>query len=141
MSHPVTAPRTPVAAALRPRGFPLRHSRYRNYFLFAWTSVFMFIAAAELLLGLRALGQGEPAWRDYLALLGQPALLVFNLVALGFALYFAGRWSWIGRKIAVGRVGPVPRNPLPMPLLGILPLLVFAVVWILVLMVLGGSLA
>jgi hypothetical protein len=68
-------------------------------------------------------------------------MLLLDLVVLAFALYFVARWSWIGRKIAVGRIGPIPPNPLPMSLLGAGPLVLYAIVWIVVLMFLGGSLA
>ena len=140
MSETAT-PKTPMAPPLPPQGFPLGHARYRTYILFACTSIFMFIGAAVLLLGVRALANGPDAWARYLAALGQPAALVLSLIVLAFSVYFVIRWSWIGRKIGVGRVGPIPRNPLPMPVIGIAPIAVFAVVWVIVLMVLGGALA
>ena len=140
MSETAT-PRTPMAPPLPPQGFPLGYARYRNYVLFACTSIFMFIGAAVLLLGVRALANGPEAWARYLDGLGQPVALVLSAVVLAFSLYFVIRWSWIGRKIGVGRVGPVPRNPLPMPVIGIAPIVLFALVWVVVLMVLGGALA
>ena len=112
-------PRTPTAPARPPSGFPLAHGRYRNYLLFAVTSVFMSVGAVWLLLGARALGRGPEAWARYLDALANPAALVLNLAVFGFSLYFAVRWLWIGRKIVVGRVGPVPGPPLPMAVLGL----------------------
>ena len=49
-------------------------------------------------------------------------LLASSTVVLLFTLYFVIRFGWVGRKIAAGRIGPMPRPPLPMPVLGIAPI-------------------
>ncbi|MCE2390364.1 MAG: hypothetical protein J4G09_02660 [Proteobacteria bacterium] len=131
---------TPVAPARPPSGFPLAHARYRNYVLFALTSVFMFVGGVGLLLGVRALGQGPEAWAQYLDALGHPAVLALSLAVFGFSVYFTLRWMWIGRKIMVGRVGPVPGPPIPMAGLGLGGIALCFATGIGVLLLLGGVL-
>jgi len=100
----------------------------------------MAIAALELLLGVAALGKSEDAWRAWLASLASPPMRAINLVCLLFSIYFAFRFGWVGRKIAAGRIGPIPRPPLPMPILGIAPLGGFVTLWLVLLVILGGFL-
>lgn len=138
-THP-KVPKTPTAPARRPSGFPLGWYRYRNYTLFAATCIPMAIAALELLLGVAALGKSEDAWRAWLASLASPPMRAINLVCLLFSIYFAFRFGWVGRKIAAGRIGPIPRPPLPMPILGIAPLGGFVTLWLVLLVILGGFL-
>ncbi len=131
-------PKTPTAPARKPSGFPLGWYRYRNYTLFAATCIPMAFAAVELLLGVAALGQGEEAWTAWLSTLSAPGLRALNVICLLFAIYFAFRFGWVGRKIAAGRIGPVPKPPLPMPILGLAPLGGFVTLWLVLLVVLGG---
>jgi hypothetical protein len=131
-------PKTLTAPARRPSGFPLGWYRYRNYTLFAATCIPMAIAAVELLLGVAALGKGEEAWKAWLATLSAPPLRALNLICLLFAIYFAFRFGWVGRKIAAGRIGPVPKPPLPLPILGVAPLGGFVTLWLVLLVILGG---
>lgn len=134
------APRTRTARARKPGGWPLAHARYRNYILFALTSVFMAIGAVLLLSGVEALGSGKAAWRAWLAWLGQPEIRVLSWISLLFTAYFTIRWAWLTRKIAAGRVGPIPRPPLPMFLLFLGTLGAFFVGLIVTLMIVGGAL-
>ncbi|HTO53133.1 MAG TPA: hypothetical protein VMR50_07080 [Myxococcota bacterium] len=134
------APRTPTAPARPPSGFPVGFYRYRNYILFAATSLFMALGCIGLLEGLHALGKGEAAWNGFLARMARPHNLVLSVVVLGFTLYFVIRFAWVGRKIGAGRIGPVPRPPLPMPLLGVAPIGGFVTVWLVLLAILGGLL-
>ncbi len=138
MSSPAPTRTLPARA---PDGWIFRYSHYRNYILFAATSVFMAIACVVLLFGIRALAGGEQAWNDYLAALGSPALLLLNSVVLLFTLYFALRFGWVGRKIPAGaKIGPIPlAPPVPMALLGLVPIGGFVTLWIVVLLVLGGA--
>lgn len=132
---------TPTLPARAPDGWMFGYSHYRNYVLFAATSIFMAIACGLLLAGVNALAAGPEAWAGYLALLRSPALLVLDVVVLGFTLYFALRFGWVGRKIpAGGRLGPIPLAPraIPMALIGIANAGAFVTVWLVVLLVLGG---
>jgi fumarate reductase subunit C len=132
------AQKTRTAPSRKPDGFPLGFYRYRNYTIFAFTAIPMAVSLAFLVSGVRALGAGEDAWKAWLAAQASPGLRTLHLVCLAFTLYFAVRFAWVGRKIAVGRIGPVPSPPLPMPLLGVAPLGGFVTVWLVLLVILGG---
>lgn len=136
-----TAPKTPTAPARPPSGFPLGFYRYRNYTIFAFTSIPMAISLACLVIGVGALGQGEEAWQAWLARQGTPAFRVVHLLCLAFTLYFAIRFAWIGRKLGAGRIGPIPGAPLPLPILGVAPIGGFVTLWIVLLVILGGWLS
>jgi fumarate reductase subunit C len=139
MSATTHAGRTRTAKPRPPGGWPLAHARYRNYLLFALTSAFMAIAAVLLLAGVRALGQGREAWQAYLAWLGTPGIRALSWVCLLFTLYFTTRWAWLTRKIAAGRVGPIPRPRLPLFALFLGTLSVFAVAFLVTLVIIGGG--
>ena len=133
---------TPTLPARAPDGYPFRFSNYRNYVLFAMTSLFMAVACIILLVGVNALASGEEAWNAYLAGLGSPVMLFVSSVVLIFTLYFALRFGWVGRKIpAGGKIGRIPLAPaaIPMPLLGLAPIGGFVALWLVVLLVLGGA--
>jgi hypothetical protein len=132
------APKTPTFPARKPSGFPLGWYRYRNYTLFALTCIPMAIAALELLQGVAALGRGEAAWSAWLASLAGGPVRALNILCLLFTIYFAFRFGWVGRKIAAGRIGPVPKPPLPLAVLGIAPLGGFVTLWLVLLVILGG---
>ncbi|MFI5314184.1 MAG: hypothetical protein ACHQ6T_00655 [Myxococcota bacterium] len=133
-----TAEKTRTAPARPPSGFPFGFYRYRNYVLFAATSVFMALGCFALLEGLHALSRGEAAWNAWLAALAAPPFLALSTVILLFTLYFVFRFGWVGRKIGAGRVGPLPRPPLPLPLLGVAPLGGFVTLWLILLAILAG---
>jgi len=138
-AHPA-AEKTRTSPARAPSGFPFGFSRYRNYVLFAATSVFMALGCIGLLEGLYALSKGPEAWNAWLAHMAQPFDLALSLLVLGFTLYFVVRFGWVGRKIGAGRIGPLPRPPLPLPVLGLAPLGGFATLWLILLAILGGLL-
>ena len=137
-----SAPRTPTAPARRPDGFPMGYRAYRSYLLFGASSISMLIGCVMLLLGLRALGRGEEAWQSYLAALASPGALLLTGLVLAHTLYFAIRFGWMARKIAAGKVNGIPlAPPLPLSLLGVLPIAGFASAWLIVLLLLGGALS
>ena len=140
MSAPGSKTRTLEARA--PDGYPLGFSHYRNYVLFAATSVFMVLACIILLVGVNALAGGEESWNAYLGGLASPGMLFVSCLVLVFTLYFALRFGWVGRKIpAGGKIGPMPLAPpgIPMPLLGVAPIGGFVTLWLVVLLLLGGA--
>jgi fumarate reductase subunit C len=139
-AHAAVPEKTRTAPARAPSGFPFSFYRYRNYVAFAATSVFMALGCIGLLEGLHALGKGEDAWKAWLAEMAQPGALTLSFVVLAFTLYFVFRFGWVGRKIGAGRVGPVPRPPLPLPVLGLAPLGGFMTLWLILLAILGGLL-
>jgi len=140
VSAATTHSKTPTAASRKPSGFPMGFYRYRNYTLFAFTSVPIMLCATALIEGANALSHGKEAWEAWLANMAKPHWLALSWVCLGFVLYFAIRFGWVGRKIAAGRIGPVPRPPLPLFLLGVAPLGGFVTVWLILLAILGGAL-
>jgi fumarate reductase subunit C len=139
-AHAAREQKTPVAPARPPAGFPLGFYRYRNYILFALTSVFMGLGCVGLIEALAALGKGEAAWNEFLANMAKPHNLALTTVVLLFTLYFAIRFAWVGRKIGAGRIGPIPRPPLPMLFLGVAPIGGFVTLWLVLLVILGGVL-
>lgn len=139
-AHAAREHKTPVAPARPPAGFPVGFYRYRNYILFALTSVFMGLGCVGLIEALAALGKGEAAWNEFLANMAKPHNLALTTVVLLFTLYFAIRFAWVGRKIGAGRIGPLPKPPLPMPLLGVAPIGGFVTLWLILLVILGGVL-
>jgi fumarate reductase subunit C len=132
--------KTPTSPARPPAGFPIGFYRYRNYILFAATSLFMGLGCVGLLEALHALGKGEAAWNEYLSDMAKPQNLALSSLVLLFTLYFVVRFAWVGRKIAVGRIGPIPRPPLPMPVLGVAPLLGSIPLWLILLAIFAGLL-
>jgi fumarate reductase subunit C len=130
---------TRTAPARKPGGWPLAHARYRNYLLFALTSAFMAVAALLLLAGVQALGRGPDAWSAYLAWLGRPPIRALCWLTLLFTLYFTVRWAWLSRKIAAGRVGPIPGPRVPLFVIFLGTLGAFAVGLLVTLMIVGGA--
>ena len=132
------AEKTPTAPARKPAGFPLGFYRYRNYTVFAATCIPMAVATLELLGGVGALSRGEAAWNAWLASLASGSMRALNIVCLLFSIYFSFRFGWVGRKIAAGRIGPIPKAPLPLPILGLAPLGGFVTLWLILFVILGG---
>jgi divalent metal cation (Fe/Co/Zn/Cd) transporter len=139
-AHAAAAERTRTAPARAPSGFPFGFYRYRNYVVFAATSVFMALACVGLLEGLHALSLGKDAWNAWLATMAKPHWMALSVVCLLFTLYFAIRFFWVGRKIAAGRIGPIPGPPLPMPILGVAPIGGAVTLWLILLAILVGLL-
>ena len=102
---------TPTAPARAPDGWWTGHPRYRNYVLFAATGAVLSTACVVLLLGIRALGQGNAAWQSYLAQLGSvPGQLLCWFLLFGI-LFFSLRWLRVGVKIPLVRLGLLPAPP------------------------------
>ena len=87
--------------------------RKRTYFVFVMrelSSVFVAWFVIFLLLGIRAVGQGEAAYQDFLDLAASPAMVVLNTVALAFVVLHTVTWFSLTPQAMDLRVGgrPVP---------------------------------
>jgi hypothetical protein len=110
--------------------------RYRNHALRA--TCIRWRSRRSSFCGRAALGRGEAAWSAWLASLAGGPVRALNVLCLLFTIYFAFRFGWVGRKIAAGRIGPIPKPPLPLAILGIAPLGGFVTLWLVLLVILGG---
>lgn len=75
-----------------PYSWWLRSSNYRRYMLREITCIWIGAYVAALIAGLYSLKQGAVEWQAFLAALGSPAGVLFQLIALVFALYHAVSW-------------------------------------------------
>jgi len=87
--------------------------RKRTYFVFVMrelSSVFVAWFVIFLLLMVRAVGQGEAAYQDFLDLAASPAMLVLNAVGLAFVVLHTVTWFSLTPQAMDLRVGgrPVP---------------------------------
>lgn len=73
-------------------GWWLRHPGYRRYMLRELTCVLIGAYAVLLIVAMYRLGQGGESARAFLEVLGSPAGIVFQLVAMVFALYHTISW-------------------------------------------------
>jgi fumarate reductase subunit C len=69
------------------------------------TSVFIGVFLVELLVLVHKIGQGPQAYAEMVARLQSPGWIVFNLVALAFALYHTITWFKLTGVVQVVRVG------------------------------------
>jgi len=70
----------------------LRHPRYLRYMAREVTCVFIGAYTVLLIVGLKRLAQGEAAYEAFLAGLGSPAGIAFQVIALVFAAYHSLTW-------------------------------------------------
>lgn len=89
----------------QPRNWWLKNSYYRFYMLREATSVPIFVYALVLIWGLFSLSQGESAFADWLALMGQPWMMLLHLLVVAAALLHAYTWFDLTPKILVIRLG------------------------------------
>jgi len=87
--------------------------RKRTYFMFVMrelSSVFVAWFVIFLLLLVRAVGQGEAAYQDFLDLAASPAVLVLNTVGLAFVVLHTVTWFSLTPQAMDLRLGgrPVP---------------------------------
>ena len=77
--------------------------RYRNYVVFAATSLFMVLGCAMLLDGDPRAGPGRGSVARVPARMARPYYLAtLDRGRLLFTSYFVFRFAWVGRKIARG---------------------------------------
>jgi len=72
--------------------------RFTKFVLRELTSVAVGFFALELLLEIRALGRGPEAYARFLARLGNPLLIVLNLLAFVFVLFHSITWFNLAPK-------------------------------------------
>ena len=119
-----------------PDGFWMQHTRYRNYVLFAATGLVLALVNVVLLLGVRALATSVAAWESYLAVLGSIPGVLFVLLLLLGTVYFALRFTYVGRKIPGVKLGPMPAVGMTVAL--VLNMSGLVTVWLVVLVLLSG---
>ncbi len=113
-------------------GWWLHNSHYRQYMIREWTSFFVAVFSLIYIyeLSLFAMGDSSAA----LALMRNPGIIAFNIVALLFTLYHAGTWFYLIGKVQPVKVGKTTTKPWQALLLNIILLLIisFAVIEILI---------
>nr|VFK00229.1 MAG: fumarate reductase subunit C [Candidatus Kentron sp. H]VFK00495.1 MAG: fumarate reductase subunit C [Candidatus Kentron sp. H]VFK04258.1 MAG: fumarate reductase subunit C [Candidatus Kentron sp. H] len=70
----------------------LRQGRYVRYMARELTSLFIGLHTFLLICGIGALSEGEVAYNEFLAVLGNPLYVAFLIVALLFAIYHSISW-------------------------------------------------
>jgi len=73
-------------------GWWLRHPGYRRYMLRELTCVLIGAYAVLLIIAVHRLGQDSDSARSFLEVLGSPAGILFQVIALAFALYHTISW-------------------------------------------------
>ena len=69
-----------------------RHPRYVRYMVREFSCLFIGGWTLMMVWGLKQLAEGPAAWEAFLECLKSPASIVFQVVALGFALYHSVTW-------------------------------------------------
>ena len=78
---------------------------YIRFMIREVTSVFIAIFLVELLVLIYKIGQGPQAYAEMVAKLQSPGWIVFNVVALAFALYHTVTWFKLTGVVQVVRLG------------------------------------
>jgi fumarate reductase subunit C len=99
-----------------PRWLRRRVSTYwwlhrRSYFAFILrelSSIFIAWFVVFLLMFIRAVSQGDPAYRQFLDWAGSPLVVLLNLVSLFFVVFHALTWFNLAPKAMVVQVGGKP---------------------------------
>lgn len=93
---------------IRPRTSTYWWLQRGSYFVFILrelSSIFVAWFVVFLCLLVRAVSQGEPEYHRFLEWSGHPAVLLLNLVSLGFVVFHAITWFNLAPKAMVVRVG------------------------------------
>jgi len=69
-----------------------RHPRYLRYMVREFSCLFIGGWTLMMVWGLKQLAEGPAAWAAFLECLKSPASIVFQVIALGFALYHSVTW-------------------------------------------------
>ena len=88
-----------------PRGWWLQHPGYLRYMLRELSCIPIGAFAALLIIALVRLGQGVEAWQGFRAALASPLAIVWQTIALGFALYHSITWFALAPRTLPLRIG------------------------------------
>jgi fumarate reductase subunit C len=83
----------------------MQRASYLVFILRELSSVFVAWFVVYLLVLVRALGQGESSYRQFLDWSGSPFILLLNLVSLFFVVFHAVTWFNLAPKAMVVHVG------------------------------------
>jgi fumarate reductase subunit C len=82
----------------------LKRPSYLAFILRELSSVFVAWSVVFLLLLVRAIGQGEESYREFLAWSARPAILLPNLVSMLFVVFHAVTWFNLAPQAMVVRL-------------------------------------
>ena len=82
-----------------------RHPRYVRYMAREFSCLFIGAYTLLMVWGLKQLADGPESWRAFLECLQSPASILFQVLALGFALYHSFTWFNLTPKALPLQVG------------------------------------
>jgi fumarate reductase subunit C len=114
-------------------GWLLSNSHFTQYMIREWTSFFVAVFSLIYIYELSLFATGQKG--SALALMKNPGIITFNIVALAFTLYHAFTWFYLIGKVQPIKMGKTKSKPWQALLLNIVLLVIisYTVVWILVL--------
>ena len=83
----------------------LKRPSYLAFILRELSSLFVAWFVVFLLLLVRAVSQGDPAYRDFLGWAARPGVLLLNVVSLFFVVFHAVTWFNLAPQAMVVRLG------------------------------------
>jgi fumarate reductase subunit C len=83
----------------------LRHPRYVRYMAREFSCLFIGAYTLMLVVGLKRLAEGPDAYAGFLAALGSPGAILFQLLALAFAGYHSITWFRLTPKALPVQIG------------------------------------
>jgi fumarate reductase subunit C len=83
----------------------LGHWPYLKFILRELSSIFVAWTVALMLFAIAAIARGPGVWADYLETMRNPALVVLNLIALGFVLFHSVTWFNLAPHAIAVRLG------------------------------------
>ena len=78
---------------------------YLKFILRELSSIFVAWTVALMLFAIAAIARGPAAWADFLETLRNPALIVINVIALGFVLFHTVTWFNLAPHALAVRLG------------------------------------
>lgn len=97
-----------------PLGWWLEKPFYIAYMLREMTSFFVLTYSATLIVGLWRLSMGPEAWAGFVSVLTSPVMVVYQVVALAFAIYHTITWFAVTPRTTPIMIGEdfVPPAPI-----------------------------
>lgn len=113
-------------------GWWLANGHFTRYMIREWTSFFVAVFSLIYVYELSLFASG--AKDNALALMRNPGIVAFNIVAFAFTLYHAATWFYLTGKVQPIKIGKTTTKPWQALLVNILILLIisYAVIQILV---------